>query len=201
MFLATLHFPCQEFHTHTLTFTYPQTCAPVQGILDDGLGGEKVCDLPRKMESRPLQPVTKETANGTARPGGKRPVKPAVAAGESAAARQEVPRGMVGDGGPDQVPHADETRRDAWHGPSGMPPRQVPLVAVYATQDDTHLNVWSVRNYRPIRVTLKAGEYLIMRGDCGHQGVGLTKYNARAHFTIRMPNYTSNGQTSFPFIA
>ena len=171
----------------------------MQGVLDDGLGGQKVCDLPRKMESRPLQPVTKETANGTARPLGKRAVKPAVAAGASAAGRQEVPRGMVGDGGPDQVPHADETRRDAWHGPCGMPPRQVPCVAVYATQDDTHIDLWPVGNYGSIRVTLKAGEYLIMRGDCGHRGVGMTKYNARAHFLIRMQDYISNGGTSFPF--
>ena len=63
----------------------------------------------------------------------------------------------------------------------------------------TIIDLWPVGNYHPIRVTLKAGEYLIMRGDCGHRGVGMTKYNARAHFLIRMQDYISNGGTSFPF--
>ena len=87
-------------------------------------------------------------------------------------------------GGVMQPKHADSAPVGHLH---GMEYSNLPLVVLWATQDDTELHVWPYPNgaiEHPTSLKLKRGEMLVMRGDLAHAGASYSAAHWRLHMYI-----------------
>jgi len=84
-------------------------------------------------------------------------------------------------GGPEQPKHADS----AAHGHlRGMDWRNIPLVVLYALQDNTTVKVWRYDTHAETTLVLMRGDMVVMRGDLAHCGTSYSVQNDRLHVYI-----------------
>ena len=88
-------------------------------------------------------------------------------------------------GGPLQPKHADSAPVGHLH---GMDYSNLPLVVLWATEDDTAIHIWPYPNganlHHPTSLRLKRGDMLVMRGDLAHAGASYSAAHWRLHMYI-----------------
>ena len=85
-------------------------------------------------------------------------------------------------GGPEQPKHADSAPVGHL---CGMEYSKLPLVVLFATEEETKLHIWQYPNSTTkTTIYLKRGEMLVMRGDMAHAGASYDANHWRVHMYI-----------------